>query len=72
MDLYTESLSDTSDKSTQLELIETQYLINKARTGVFIPPQPHCLVCGEDSMPGGKFCSVECRDEFDKKSSFYR
>lgn len=39
--------------------------LNNIRQAKEIPPSKDCIMCGEPSMPGGKFCGVGCRDDYD-------
>ena len=57
---------DDIDRASERIDLETEQLIKQARNR---PPEAEatgaCLYCGEKIKPGFRWCSPECRDDWD-------
>lgn len=56
MDLY--------DHATAIEELERERSIERIRSKASNSKVTHCVFCN-DSIKEGKFCSIECRDDYE-------
>ena len=67
--------SDESDRATELEEAERDFLVSQARRAARNPgikPKGACHFCGEDVPEPRLFCDSDCADGFDKLQSARR
>jgi hypothetical protein len=68
-------MSDWIDNASDLELLQTEVAIERARTAgkelqeVLQNAAGHCLNC-EEPLEVGRFCDADCREDFQKRLKF--
>lgn len=59
-------MSDIIDDANDRAERDLAMQIKAARSVVVQPHSDECLNCGEPSLPGGSFCCVECRHDWER------
>lgn len=65
-------MSDIIDTASDVEETQRQAAINAARSGAFIRATGECLECGEELPDGLRFCSADCRNDWQAKDKARR
>lgn len=66
-----ESISDVSDKATELEMMASDTKIKEiqAEANKPIPTSEHCLWCASKTKDGRRFCNRDCCAQWERYGS---
>lgn len=65
-------MSDEIDMASELETLFRDAAINQARKQKQIPSIGHCYYCNDVVDNGIRFCSADCREDYELEQEAYR
>lgn len=64
--------ADILDNASEIESNERERLIAKARKSMKVLATGHCLFCNVELESGKRFCSPDCRDDWELEQEAMR
>lgn len=64
--------ADILDNASELETMLREAAIEEARKQVKLPSIGHCYYCNDVVANGIRFCSPECREDYELEQEAYR
>lgn len=65
-------MSDIADRSDQVIALAVVASLAAVRQSHAIAPHGHCYFCDEPVSYPGRFCNIDCRDDYDKEQAAIR
>ena len=64
--------ADILDNASELETLLREKAIQETRSRKPLPSIGHCYYCNEEVQNGIRFCSAECREDYELEQEAYR
>ncbi|MDY7547286.1 hypothetical protein RGU75_13720 [Glaciimonas sp. CA11.2] len=58
-------MSDIADRADKVIALALQHSLAATRQQQIVAPDGHCCFCDEPVVFPGRFCDVDCRDDYD-------